>query len=41
MYGEITYPFQRFNGFTVEVLEWISKLIPHSVMDVITYTCWD
>ena len=33
----ITYPFQDFNGATVEVWEWISTFIPHFVMDVITY----
>ena len=27
---EITYPFLNFNGF-----------IPHFIMDVITYSCWD
>ena len=25
----MTYPFQNFNGATVEVLEWISDFIPH------------
>ena len=39
--GEITYPFLNFNGATVDVQEWISKFIPHFMMDVITYPCWD
>ena len=26
MWGEITYPFPNFNGYTVEVWEWISNL---------------
>ena len=31
----------NFNGCTVEVWEWINNLIPHFIMDVITYPCWD
>ena len=38
---ENTYPFPNFNGFTVEVWEWISIFISHYVMDVITYPCCD
>ena len=38
VWGEITYPF---NGCTVEVWEWIRYFIPHFIMDVITYSCWD
>ena len=41
VWDEITYPFSYFNGATVEVWEWISKFIPHFIMDVITYPCWD
>ena len=26
---EITYPFPKFNGCTVEVSEWMSNFIPH------------
>ena len=26
---EITYPFQNFNGATVEVYEWIDNFTPH------------
>ena len=37
MCGEITYPFQDFNGCTVEVYEWISNFIPYFITDVITY----
>ena len=39
--GEIIYPFLNFNGCTVEVEEWISYFIPHFIMDLITYPCWD
>ena len=41
VWDEITYPFLNFNGAAVEVLEWISNYIPHFIMDVITYPCWD
>ena len=34
VWDEITYPFPNFNGCTVEVWEWISKFIPHFIMDV-------
>ena len=37
VWDEIAYPFQNFNGVTVEVWEWISNFIPHIIMDVITY----
>ena len=40
-WDEITYPFPNFNGATVKVWEWISYFIPHSIMDVIIYPCWD
>ena len=33
----ITYPFAIFNGYTFEVVEWISDSFPHSIMDVIFY----
>ena len=36
VWDEITYPFPNFNGVTVEVWEWISDVILHFVMDVIT-----
>ena len=36
----MTYPFQNFNGATVEVWEWISNFIPHFPGHVITYLCW-
>ena len=35
MWDEITHQFPNFNGFTVEVWEWISNFIPHFVMGVI------
>ena len=31
----------KLNGCTVEVWEWTSNLIPHFIMHVITYPCWD
>ena len=37
VWDEITYPFPNFNGFTVEVWEWISIFIPHFTRHVITY----
>ena len=30
-----------FNRATVEVWDWISNFIPHLIMDVINYPCWD
>ena len=43
VWGEITYSFLNFNGDTVEGWEWIflSNFVPHIIMDVITYPCWD
>ena len=38
---EITYPFQNYNGCTVEVWKWISNFIPYFIMDAITYPYWD
>ena len=38
---EIACPFPSFNGWTVEVFEWISNFTPNFIVDVITYTCWD
>ena len=38
---EITYPFPNFNGQNIEVWERINNFIPHVVMDVITFPCWD
>ena len=40
VWDEITYPFPNFNSATVEVWEWISNLIAHFMIDVITYLCW-
>ena len=37
LWDGIGYPFANFNGFTVEVWEWISNFISHYVMNVITY----
>ena len=41
MWDEITYPFQIFNGCTVEVWEWASNFTPHLMIDVITCPCLD
>ena len=41
LWDEITYPFPNFTGCNVEAWEWISNLIPHFIMDAITYLCWD
>ena len=35
VWDELTYPFLSFNGCTVEVYEWLSNFIQHSMMDVI------
>ena len=40
VWDEINYPFLNFNGYTVEVKEWISDFIQHFIMDVIMYPCW-
>ena len=37
---EVAYPFRNFNGWNVQVLEWIS-FISHFIMNVITYPYWD
>ena len=34
----ITYPL---HNCIIEVWEWLSNFIPHFIMDVITYLCWD
>ena len=36
MWDEITYPFPNFNGATVKVWEWITNLIFHFMMGVIS-----
>ena len=41
MWEGITYPFPNFNGYTIEVWEWISNFIPHFTGQMITYPCWD
>ena len=38
---DCTSPYPIVNGCIVGVWEWISNFIPHIVMDVITYPCWD
>ena len=37
MWDDIIYPFPNFNGFTVEVWEWINNFIPHFIIQVSTY----
>ena len=39
VWDEIIYPFPNLNF--IEVWKWISDFIPHFIMDVITYACWD
>ena len=41
VWDKITYPFPYFNDYTYEVCKWMSNFIPHIVMDVIIYPCWD
>ena len=41
IWDDIIYPFPKFSGATVEVLEWIINFIPHITGHVITYPCWD
>ena len=38
---EVIYPFPNINGCTISVWKWISNFIPHFIMDVIIYPCWD
>ena len=41
MWDTFTYPFSKFNGYIVEVWEWIRYFILHIMMDEIIYTHWD
>ena len=41
VWDEIAYSFINFNGYTVEVYEWISNFIWHYAKHVIIYPCWD
>ena len=41
MWDAITYPFLIFNGSAIEVLEWISYLIPHFTGHAITYPYYE
>ena len=34
-WDEISYPFQNFNGCTVEVWDWICNFIPHFTEHVV------
>ena len=40
VWDEITHPFPNFKVYAIEVWEWINYLIPHFIMDVITYPRW-
>ena len=37
VWDEITYPFPNFNGCTMEVWEWISNFIPHTLYNGCNY----
>ena len=41
VWDEIAYAFPNFNGYTVEVWEWISNFLPHLTGHVITYPRWE
>ena len=41
MWGYITYPFRIFSSAAVDVLYWISNLIPHFTGYMMSYPCWD
>ena len=41
VWDRITYPLSNFNGAAVEVWGCISNFIPHFIIHVITYPCWD
>ena len=41
MWDEIIYLFPNFTDSTVEVWEWTSNFIPHSIMEIIVYKWWD
>ena len=40
VWDEISYPFLKFNGGTVEVSEWISDFILDITGHAITYQYW-
>ena len=39
LWDEIIYPSPNFNGYTVEVWEWINNFIPYFTRHVIMYPC--
>ena len=39
VWDEIIDPFQKPNGCTADVWEWINNFITHFIMDVITNPC--
>ena len=41
VWNGITYPFLIFNGYIVDVWEWIINFIPHLIVDIIDFACWD
>ena len=41
VWDEITYQLPTSHGCTIEVWEWLSNLILHTIIDVISYPYWD
>ena len=41
VWDKITYPFPNFNGAIFEVWEWTNNFMPHLMMDIIMYPCWN
>ena len=39
--NENTYPFPNFNGCPLKLDIWMNNFIPHFLVDVVTYPCWD
>ena len=37
VWGNITYPFTNFNGYTTEVWEWISNFAIYFLMNVLIH----
>ena len=41
VWDDIVHPIPNYIGANVEIWKWLSNFIPHLIMDVITYPCWD
>ena len=39
--NDITYPFPNLSGCAVEVWEWMRNFIPHFIVGVFIFPCWD